>query len=142
MERSDLQGETMIRRLCLIVALLSLPAVVHAQTVRTLCATNCTATLTEANLQSAITASIGGDSILLQEGTTTDVALTLPSHAGASMVTIRTGVTSTGTLIAAGQFPAANIRMTPALATSSNLALLRAKTNNTPVIRTTDNIGN
>jgi hypothetical protein len=130
-----------MKKLLILVALLGVPAVLQAQTVRTLCPTGCTSTFTEANLQAAINASVGGDSILTPENTTLDVALTLPSHTGASMVTIRTGVTSTGTLIASSQFPAANIRMTPTLATSSHLTILRAKTNNVPVFKTTDTIG-
>jgi len=129
------------RKSLLVLLLALVPALAQAQTVRTLCASGCTYTLTEANLTTAINASVGGDSILLQEGTTTDVALVLPAHTGASMVTIRTGVTSTGSLISSSQFPAADIRMTPALATSSNLAILRAKTNNTPAIRTASDIG-
>lgn len=129
-----------ILRLGVFVGVLFSASAVQAQTTRTLCASGCTNTLTEANLQSAINASAGGDTILLQEGVTLDVSLTLPSHTGASMVVIRTGVTATGTTIASSQFPAANIRMTPALAASGNLTTLRAKSNNVAAIRTSDSI--
>lgn len=134
----------MTKRLLLIglfLTLLCTATDARRRTVRTLCASGCTATLTEANLQAQINAAAGGDEILLQAGTTTDVALTLPAHTGASMVTIRTGVTSTGSIISAGSLPPANVRIAPATATSFNLATLRAKNNNTPAIVTSSAIG-
>lgn len=112
----------------------------HA-TARTLCASGCTFTLTAANLQTAINASVGGDEVITQENVTLDGNWTLPSHTGSSMVTIHTGVTSTGTLISSTQFPSANIRVTPTTAVSSHYTIFRALSNNVPVFATSSSIG-
>jgi hypothetical protein len=129
-----------MKKLFLLSLLLLVPVSAQA-TQRTLCASNCTYTVSAANLQTAVNASVGGDEVLIQENVTIDAAITLPSHTGASMVTIRTGVTSTGGLIAASQFPAANIRVTPTTAASSHYATIRALTNNLPAFATSSSIG-
>jgi hypothetical protein len=102
----------------------------------TVCATGCT--YTNSQLQTALNAAVAGDSVLLQAGFTYVGNYTLRRHGGASNVTVRTGVTSTGSIISLGSFPAAGVRMTNALATTYNLAILKSNINNEPALRTAD----
>jgi hypothetical protein len=109
----------------------------------TVCAAGCTFTNSGENVQAAIDAATNGDSVLLQTGityvtTATGVPLRLrqkPSCTGeACFTTIRTGVNSTGGLISLSSFPAENIRITMAYA--STLAKLMPSVANDPAIRT------
>jgi hypothetical protein len=104
----------------------------------TVCDANCTTT----NLQTALNTAVGGDLILLQQGKTYTGNFTLPIHSAATTeVMVRTGVTATGVVVSTSVFPAANIRMTPALAAAANLAKIVVSSNNVPAIRTDDPSG-
>jgi hypothetical protein len=82
----------------------------------TVCATGCTTT----DLQTAFNTAQPGDTILVQ---TTGVftraagyvlpAKTCPANDATCIITVRAGVTSTGTLVASSSFPAAGIRVNP-----------------------------
>lgn len=109
------------------------------QSTISVCASGCT--YANASLQTALDAAVASDSVLLQAGFTYTGCFTLRRHGGGSNVTLRTGVTSTGTVINVNTFPAANIRMTPALATSSNLAKLQCASANEAALRTANPSG-
>lgn len=117
-----------------LVLLIGIASSAQAQTTRTVCASGCTRT--NAQLQTALDESVAGDTVLLQEGFTYTGVFTLRRHGGASHITVKTGVTAAGAIISSSQFPAADIRMTPALATSSNLAKLQSATGNSPALST------
>jgi hypothetical protein len=124
------------RRISLVVLLVAVASLrPFAQDMQiTVCATGCDFTNTQ--LQTAINSATTGAEILLQEGFTYVGQFTLPRHNGTSMVTLRTGVTSTGTVRAAGTFPSAGVRVTPAIATSSNFAKLQSGATHQPALRT------
>ncbi len=124
----------MIKRLLLTVAACAVATSVNAATL-TVCA-DVSCTYTNAQLQTALNAAVAGDVILLQQGYTYVGVFTLNKHGGASMVTLRTGVTSTGALVPLSVFPAAGIRMTPELAASANLAKIQSTTNNLAALGT------
>lgn len=106
------------------------------------CASGCDYTNTKAQLQLAFDTAAAGDTILLQQGITYTGAFKMRRHGGGSMITVRTGVTSNGSAVPLSTFPAANVRMTPALAAAANLAKLRTDANNEPAITTADPSGN
>jgi hypothetical protein len=102
-----------------------------------ICASGCA--YINSQLQTAINDAAFGDEILLQENFTYIGVFTLKNKTCAPQddtcyITIRTGVTSTGTLLAAGDFPAANVRITPSYTTK--LAKLQTNSNNQPSIKT------
>lgn len=105
----------------------------------TVCASGCT--YTNGQLQTAINDAEPGDTILLQQGFQYEGSFTLPRHAGTTYATIRTGVTSTGSVVAESTFPGALVRMTPALAASANLAKIRTTTQNGAALSTADPSG-
>ncbi len=91
------------------------------------------------NLQGGINSATPGAEILLQEGYTYQGSFYLPRHGGTSYVTIRTGVSATGTVLATtpGNFPAtSSTRVTPAIATTGNFAKLQSITSNVAAVRT------
>lgn len=99
------------------------------------CTTGCTYT----DPQAAINAAVAGDEILLETNHTYAGQFTLPAFTCAAndvtcYITIRTGVTSTGTVMANSSFPAANIRITPSYA--SVLAKFQPTVNNGNAIGT------
>lgn len=124
--------------LIVLAALAAVPSTAQAATL-TVCASGCT--YNNSQLQTALDAAAAGDVILLQEGTTYTGTFSLPRHGGASYVTVRTGVTAAGVVFSTSRFPAANVRMTAALATSANLATLRANSNNASALKTSDPSG-
>src|SRR5687767_6416911 len=90
--------------------ILAAMAPVRAATL-TVCASGCG--YTNANLQNAINAAVGGDVILLQAGYLYQGTFTLPYHATpTSYVEIRTGVDAAGNVLATnpGNFPAAGVK--------------------------------
>jgi len=125
----------MRRFLVLLLALIS-PTVVEAAN-RTVCASGCE--FTNANLQAALWAANCGDQVLLQQGFTYSrsgsfVMTSRCTSGDWDRIIIRTGVTSTGTLLADSAFPAANIRMTTGY--RATLAKLIPAVNNESAIRT------
>lgn len=137
---------TVTRFLFALAALVAVPAAVQAQTTRHVC-TNGTAgvgdnTYTPAQLQTAINDSTGsGDILLLEHGLTFTGSYTLPRHGNVAYATIQTGTSASCVATSAASFPAANVRMTPALAASNNLATIRCNTNNCYALRTADPSG-
>lgn len=106
----------------------------------TVCATGCTFNNTQ--LQSAINAAVAGDKVLLQQNFTYFGEFELPSFVCAAddstcYVTIATGVTSTGTILAESVFPEPNLRVTPAIAEPLYATLISTVTN-VSAIRTQD----
>lgn len=99
-----------------------------------MCASGCT--YTNSQLQAALDAAAAGDTVLLQAGHTYTGTFEMRRHGGSLYVTVRTGVTSTGALIATSTFPASGVRMTAGLAASLNLATLRANVNNAAALTT------
>lgn len=116
----------------LLALLLLAPATLQAQTTIRVCASGCE--YVNANLQAALYAAVSGDTVLLESGFMYAGTTILPQKAGTAYATIRTGVTSTGTVMATSSFPAANVRLTAA--DSGNLAKFQPTTNNLPGIRT------
>ncbi len=104
----------------------------------TVCASGCTYNNTQ--LQTALDAANPGDEVLLQEnflysGQFLMKVKSCPGQTDACYVTLRTGVTSTGSVISAATFPPTNIRMTPALALNK-LAILRSTSATVAALRT------
>jgi hypothetical protein len=112
---------------CSLALVVLLGARLGAATI-TVCASGCS--FSNSQLQNAIDAATNGDVILLQENFIYSGQFVLtdkPTCAAGNdtcYTEIRTGVTSTGSVINTSTFPAANIRMTPALA-ANKLAILR-----------------
>jgi hypothetical protein len=106
----------------------------------TVCASGCT--YTNAQLQTALNAAVGGDVILLQEGYLYQGTFTLPYHATpTSYVEVRTGVSATGvTLTVPGNFPAAGVKVGLTQATTGNFAKFQSVTSNGAAIRTPYNL--
>ncbi len=100
----------------------------------TVCNAGCT--YTNAQLQNAMNDANPGDMILTQEGFTYigsfkyPKAKSCPAQNSTCYITLRTGVSATGTILPTSNFPAANIRMTPALAATGNLSKFQTSTNN------------
>ncbi len=125
----------MKRILITLLAVLS-PAVVNAANL-TVCASGCG--YTNAQLQDALWAATCGDQVLLQQGQTYSLSgsfvLTSRCTSGTwDRIIVRTGVSSTGSLLSDSLFPAANVRMTTSY--RSVLAKLIPAVNNEPAIRT------
>src|SRR4051812_49984118 len=105
-----------IRRLGLALLFALLGASAAEATQRSVCAANCT--FTNAQLQSAIDATLAGDELLLQTNFTYSgqfvlKAFTCAANNSTCYATIRTGVTAAGVVMANSLFPAANIRIDP-----------------------------
>lgn len=103
------------------------------------CASGCA--YTNAQLQEALYAAMPGDEVLLESGHTyvgPDQGFVLGAQCSATpawdCITVRTGVTSTGTVMPRGSFPADGIRMSTAY--RGTLAKLLPGVNNSPSIRT------
>lgn len=101
------------------------------------CAASCT--YNNSQLPDALAAAAPGDSILTQEnfsyvGSFVLPAKTCPANDASCFIDLRTGVTSAGVALPEGDFPAANIRITPAY--SSKLSKLVVNTNNVPALTT------
>jgi hypothetical protein len=81
----------------------------------TLCASGCTYTMSEANLQTAINNAnqVGGTTILLEAGATLTGSWILKQHTGTAWVTIKTGVDSSGGVLASSNWPDADDRLIP-----------------------------
>jgi hypothetical protein len=97
------------------------------------------ATYTNAQLQSALDDAVPGDFVLLEENITYEGQFVLPSKScpandATCYITLRTGVDASGFLLDDSEFPAANVRITPAYLPT--LAKLKVVVNNTPALRT------
>jgi hypothetical protein len=82
-------------------------------TTLTLCASGCTYTATMANLNAAIVAASPGDTILLQAGALFTGTMVLRQKAGASYITIKTGVDDDGDVLSDSVWPSATTRLIP-----------------------------
>lgn len=133
----------MKRILFTLIALWFAPTV-QAATI-TVCATGCT--YNNSQLQTALNAAASGDTVLLESGQTyasgTDgFVLGAQCHIDQvwDCITVRTGVTSSGSVIALSNFPAAGVRMDTTYRTNSTgkaaLAKIIPSVNNSPAIRT------
>ncbi len=127
-----------VTRLVLTTAALLLAGALstEAATIR-VCDTGCD--YTPAQLQTALNAAAPGDVVLLQTNKLFTGAFVLPPKSCAAQndtcyITLKTGVTSTGVIMGAGSFPAANVRITPDH--SGVLARLQASGNNVVPLRT------
>lgn len=102
------------------------------------CNSGCTYNRTQ--LASALAAALPGDTILLEQNYTFVGDFVLPNQRTCvadnitCMITVRTGVTSTGATVPSSDFPAANYRIDPSY--SSKLAKIQPSSNNAPAIRT------
>ncbi len=122
-------------------------------TIIKLCATGCTATATMANLNTQIVtaaASTNPTIIYIQDGAilTGTMILRHRDPSNTALVTIRSGVNSTGTLTSSGAWPAAGVRLIPPSYTdntnfsglstnySGSLAKIIAGGSNEPAVRT------
>lgn len=133
------------RLLSITLGMLLFATTAHAQTVRKVCASGTSGTgddtYTNAQLQTAINDSVGGDTILLQQGFEYVGTFTWPTHTGASYVEMRTGVASNCSVVSTTSWPATNVRVTPTSATTVNPAVLRANANNASALKTADAVG-
>ena len=101
------------------------------------CTTGCD--YTPAQLQTAIDAMANGDTLLLESGHTFTGNFTMPEVACAAndatcWKTIKTGVSSTGTVLSTSLFPADHMRASPSY--SGTFAKLKVLTDNQPALRT------
>lgn len=121
----------------LVVLFVLFPVVANAATTRKVYAGGTSAagdsTYTNAQLQSAIDDAAPGDTILLETAITYSGQFigkfkSCPAQNDTCYITIKTGVTSTGTVMAASSFPEANVRVT--VASAANFAKLTPTNNN------------
>lgn len=130
----------MMKRLIFFVLVFASVSISTQAATLSVCAVGCTYTngTNGANLQVAINDALAGDIIELEAGFTYVGEFKLRQFACAAQddtcyVTIRTGRTSTGTVIAASTYPAANVR---SASTQVSLAIVVANINNVPAFRT------
>lgn len=118
--------------------LMLLMAVCSDAATLTVCNANCN--YTRAQLSNALAAALPGDTILLEQNYTFVGDFVLPNQRTCvadnitCMITVKTGVTSTGVAVPGSDFPAANRRIDPSY--SSKLAKIQPSSNNAPAIRT------
>jgi hypothetical protein len=127
-----------MKRVWYALGVLLLAATAQAATI-TVCASGCTNT--NSQLQAALDAAAPGDTISLQENFVYIGDFIIPNQktCGAQdatcIITVQTGVTSTGAAVPSTNFPLANVRIAPSYA--ANLAKIQPTSNTSPAFRTT-----